>query len=743
LGAVVQLQVGNEIGDFAVLAVLAVSVGCCCQFASRLGTALGVVDHPDGGRKAHATPTPLIGGLALMFPVVLCAAWEALGAGAQPVFGALAVAGGGAALLGYLDDRHNLAAPKRLLASFGLAAVAIALEPRMLLEELDLGFGWTLPLGVWALPFTLLCVVGLQNAVNMADGKNGLVLCLGVIWLCFLLYYAPSYLHLYLTVMLAGFMILLLYNLKGKVFLGDAGSYSIGMVLALLGVYIYNVANSQLPMLTVALWFLVPVLDCLRVIGQRLRAGRSPFSADCNHLHHRLANTCSWSRGLAVYVGVVAMPGVAALLSPEMTLPLIGLTVAAYSWIVYWTRSETMGLAPRRFDLHPGLPKFGCTVASRLVYICDWLPPDFGAIGQYSLSFARDYALGGREVVLVGLASQGPSRTVEVHGSGRLTILRVAASSYDKGRWRQRLRWTVRANLRLLRTAAPAVRQADELIFTGAPPFLLHFAWLANLLWRKRLIYRITDFYPECLMAALPRVPRPLHVFYRFTCFLRRQVDQFQVLGLDQIRRLEAIGIPSERMVLKRDMSPVRITGLETPLPVPEAIRGHVILLYSGNWGIAHEVETFVQGYIRHHLLGSGRVALWLNAAGTGTGAVEQRLKGADVPIVRTGPVPLQDLARLLVAPDAHLITLKDEFVGYVMPSKVYGCIESGRPILFVGNRQSDVDLLCCQAERVPWYRRVSVGDPAGVAAALEELANQSVIRVPLAVSNLSVQKSA
>lgn len=737
--------VGNDILDLAALAFLVASVGCCCQFADHVGAALGVVDYPDGGRKLHAAPTPLIGGLALMLPLVLYAAWAATSAGAQAVFAALAVAATGSAALGYLDDRYNIAARTRLLVSFGLCALVVALEPAMVLEHLDFGFGWSVALGGWALPFTLLCIVGLQNAVNMADGKNGLVLCLSAIWALALVYYAPSYLYSYFGLMIGSLVILMLYNLRGKVFLGDAGTYSIGVVLGLLAIFIYNQPSSQLPMLVVALWFLVPVLDCLRVIAQRLREGRSPLSADCRHLHHRLGDRWSWSYGLALYLGLVAVPGLAAMLWPQMALPLIGLTVLGYSLLLYETRSAALAAHPQRSSLAPGRldPDRARAGGSRLVYICDWLPPDFGACGQYSLCFAREYALEGREVVLVGLTSGMPSRTFERHGDGALTVVRVTASSYDKGRWRRRLLWTLQANLHLLRAVAAEVRQADELLFTGAPPFLLHFIWVANLFWRKRLIYRITDFYPECLMAALPSVPRLLHVFHRMTCLLRRRIDQFQVLGFDQIRRLEAIGIPSDRMLLKRDPSPVRITRLETPMPVPEALRGRMILLYSGNWGIAHETETFIQGYIRHHVRGSGRVALWLNAVGTGAATVEQALQRADLPFARTAPVPLQDLARLLVTPDAHLITLKDEFVGYVMPSKVYGCIESARPILFIGSRWSDVDLLCRQAEAVPWYRRVRVGDAEEVAAALEELAEQNVIRSPLAMSGLALQRRA
>jgi hypothetical protein len=82
--------------------------------------------------------------------------------------------------------------------------------------------------------------------------------------------------------------------------------------------------------------------------------------------------------------------------------------------------------------------------------------------------------------------------------------------------------------------------------------------------------------------------------------------------------------------------------------------------------------------------------------------------------------LPLADLPRLLLTPHAHLITLKDSFVGYVLRSKVYACIASGCPILFVGSVESDVHLLCTQAAARLRYNRMSTGDAEGVRRVLE-----------------------
>jgi hypothetical protein len=363
---------------------------------------------------------------------------------------------------------------------------------------------------------------------------------------------------------------------------------------------------------------------------------------------------------------------------------------------------------------------------TRLVYLCDWLPPDFGAVGQYSLLFARERAAQGDDVVLAGLSSTASSVAEERHGEGRLRIVRRRAATYDRADFRTRALWTARTDLGLVWRLRKELRAADEILFTGSPPFLIQLLVPLNLLLRKRLTYRITDFHPECLMAEMDsdgrQIPAPLRLLYRWTVALRRRVDRFEVLGEDQRKRLLAIGIDPGRIVLKRDPAPVEIPPGTPPLDRPAELDGYVVLLYSGNFGVAHDHETFVGGYRRHHREGSGRVALWLNATGSKADRVEEILRREGLPVHRGLPVSLAELPRLLVTPDAHLITLRDGFVGYVLPSKVYGCVQSGRGVLYVGSPDSDVHLLCAREAPSGLYWRADTGDPAGVFRALEEI---------------------
>ena len=366
----------------------------------------------------------------------------------------------------------------------------------------------------------------------------------------------------------------------------------------------------------------------------------------------------------------------------------------------------------------------------QLFYIVDWLPPDFGAVGQYGTIFARGLAVAGRDVRLIGLTTGTYSTAREVLPNGKLfEITRIRSSSYTKSKFIGRLLWTFRTNMRIVYEVIRDFRSSRaEIVFTGAPPFMLFFIVVVKIIRNTRLIYRITDFYPEVLMAELGRRPWLLAI-ERLTWFLRRRVDAFEVLGDDQRAILIAGGIAPDRIYLKRDIAPAEIRGDEVPIEIPGQLKDLQVLLYSGNYGVAHDSDTVVGGLIKYHSEGAGTFGLWLNAIGSRADLVEQQLREAGIPVVRSQPGQLEELPRLLVAADAHLITLRPEFSGIVLPSKVYGCIASRKPVLFVGPASSDVHVLCRDAD-LPAYEHVEVGDIDGFAAALDRLAERK-LRIP------------
>jgi hypothetical protein len=362
--------------------------------------------------------------------------------------------------------------------------------------------------------------------------------------------------------------------------------------------------------------------------------------------------------------------------------------------------------------------------AKQLVYICDWLPPDFGAVGQYAQLYSREMASEGWIVTLVGLTTGNSVREpLQAIGKGSIAVVRIHRPTYQKQNFIARVLWTLVSNFLLVRAAFGAMRGADAVLFTGSPPLLLHFVVPINLFLRRKLVYRITDFYPECLIAERGRSNLLLELLLRITRFWRRRIDEFEVLGMDQARRLTDMGIQRSRIQLRPNPSPVAFSPGLGPLPLPPELRkGSGIILYSGNWGVAHDEDTFIEAYAEYRRQSKQGLSLWLNAVGAKADRVEGELRARGVPIHRSMLVTLEELPRLLLAADVHLITLRDAFVGYVVPSKVHASIDSGKRILFVGSADCDVHRLASAARSSESYRRVDVGDVEGLVRALHAM---------------------
>ena len=146
-------------------------------------------------------------------------------------------------------------------------------------------------------------------------------------------------------------------------------------------------------------------------------------------------------------------------------------------------------------------------------------------------------------------------------------------------------------------------------------------------------------------------------------------------------------GLRTTRIEIKPNPSPVAFPPGLAPLPLPEDVQGGSgVILYSGNWGVAHDESTFIEAYARYVANSTTPLRLWINATGAKADRVERELRARGVAFYRSHLVPLEQLASLLISADVHLVTLRDSFVGYVLPSKIHACIESGKRILFIGS---------------------------------------------------------
>ncbi|QDU40081.1 WecA-like glycosyltransferase [Maioricimonas rarisocia] len=272
---------------------------------------IGLVDHPDGGRKAHRRPTPLMGGVAVLAAFIVVSGLSLLtvpaGELSQQVtasWGWLITSAVMFCAVGVVDDRVGLRPRyKFLLQILSSLPFAVFGHPVSMLNVL----GHSVELGVLAVPFTVFWLVACSNIVNLIDGLDGLASMVGsvsciTIAVLSTMHGTPSvaYMAVLFSACIMGFLV---HNWPpAKIFLGDAGSMTIGYAVGAFAIdaSVKTAAGFALAIPVVLL--AVPIFDTAMAIVRRKLQGRGIGDADRAHFHHRLQD-----RGLTRTQTLLAM----------------------------------------------------------------------------------------------------------------------------------------------------------------------------------------------------------------------------------------------------------------------------------------------------------------------------------------------------------------------------------------------------------------------------------------------------
>ncbi|GAB3093731.1 UDP-N-acetylglucosamine 2-epimerase [Lysobacter terrae] len=321
-------------------ASVALTVTLVAIFSLRpLAPRVGLVDRPDA-RKRHKGRVPLIGGLCFFLGLVAGLSYL----GALDRFSlSLLVTGAVIMLTGLLDDLFDLSVSTRLAIQIGAATGVLAVTG-VYMDSLGQLFGEQ-PFRLYAvgIPLTVLAVVGLMNAFNMLDGIDGLAGGLAMVSILAVLAFAASSgwqslgVLLLLQVLLVALVPYLGVNMGWpdgrKIFMGDAGSTVVGFLIAWSLVYLSQAHVGRLAPADVLWCVAIPVMDTFGVMARRLRAGRSPFKPDRQHLHHLLLDAGYSPRAALVLIlgsaALLAMCGYALRGLPELVSMLLFVAVLA------------------------------------------------------------------------------------------------------------------------------------------------------------------------------------------------------------------------------------------------------------------------------------------------------------------------------------------------------------------------------------------------------------------------------
>lgn len=339
--------------------------------ARKLAFRLNIIDLPQG-RKAHAQPTPLLGGLAIYAAFLLTLvvqiiaylwckdlAWFAqifphlpneAGRFLQTLPRLLAICAGGTlmVILGFIDDRSGLNFSYKFKFAIQILAALLLVMAGI---RTDL-----MPSAFLNMAVTVFWVVGITNAFNLLDNMDGLSSGIAIIaaamFLVITIVQDQFFSAMILCIFAGAVLGFLRYNFyPAKIFMGDTGSLFIGYMLAALSItssYVVPQSASMIPALIPLLVLSLPIFDTLSVILIRLKERRPIFSGDRRHFSHRLVDLGMTPAGAVVFIYLVATTiGIAAALLPY--LPLWGeILVLIHTVLIYVMITTLVHIAKHR-----------------------------------------------------------------------------------------------------------------------------------------------------------------------------------------------------------------------------------------------------------------------------------------------------------------------------------------------------------------------------------------------------------
>ena len=260
----------------------------------------GFVDRPNEARKQHKTAVPYGGGTALLTSmgislgtltiVVLASGYRSL-SDIEPLMG-LSVAAVLIWAVGLYDDLRNMRGTVKLFWQLFAASLIVLTGSGIPVDRVAI-FGTTIPLGVLAIPLSIIWILAAINSLNLLDGMDGLAgtvglllsLTVGGMAMC-----TGRWLEATVAFALAGSLVgfLRLNWPPARIYLGDSGSMLIGLILGTLAIRCELKDATSVAIAAPLAMFAIPLLDSLAAIVRRKFTGRSMYVTDRGHIHHRM-----------------------------------------------------------------------------------------------------------------------------------------------------------------------------------------------------------------------------------------------------------------------------------------------------------------------------------------------------------------------------------------------------------------------------------------------------------------------
>ncbi|MCE2881366.1 MAG: glycosyltransferase family 4 protein [Planctomycetaceae bacterium] len=372
----------------------------------------------------------------------------------------------------------------------------------------------------------------------------------------------------------------------------------------------------------------------------------------------------------------------------------------------------------------------------RVLLINQTFHPDVAATAQHGWDLARHLVKHGHEVSAIA------SRSIYGQAGGALPayekidgveIHRVGRSLFGKAGTAGR---AIDFALFYVLAAAKAMsieRHQVSVCFT-TPPFISLLGLALRALRGTKLVYWVMDLYPDVPVATgMMRQDAPLtRVLERLNRLALRRADATVVLGRCMEDRVRAKGVAGANIVRinvwsdAEELSPV--ARADNSYRRAWNVGDRTLVMYSGNFGIGHDVRTFADG--AKLLAARGDVMFAFVGGGKRKKELVDAMKAHGLTnFVEADYQPRERLGELLSAADVHLASMIPGWEGVMVPSKLYGTLGAARPVIWVGSESTEVARVLHE-ERCGLV--VTPGDAEGFAAAVRTLADDAALRADM-----------
>jgi UDP-GlcNAc:undecaprenyl-phosphate GlcNAc-1-phosphate transferase len=260
------------------------------KYRKEIGKITKLIDKPDKIRKFHKKITPLLGGIMIFASFILINLYLIFFKELNKTSLIILISCTTCLILGLIDDIKNISYKYKFLILIIIFYLFASLDPNLQVNKIYFStVNKEFYLNYLSIPFTVLCLLLLTNAINLIDGIDGLCILISIIFILWLINSFKTTNSLYI-VLIASLIYIFYLNLKKNVFLGDSGSLFLGCLIGFTIIYNYNseVAKINYPVENIFIPLMLIGLDMLRVFAIRIIKNKNPFLPDRTHLHHLL-----------------------------------------------------------------------------------------------------------------------------------------------------------------------------------------------------------------------------------------------------------------------------------------------------------------------------------------------------------------------------------------------------------------------------------------------------------------------